>query len=134
MNANIPPIRLIDRRARAFAHQLIDLAPDGMVMIIRQPSRTMEQNSKFHAICGALAASPVEWNNRPRMKWEWKGLLVSGVSICLHEAGEMGEGLEGEPVVLRESTSEFGVEKMSNLIEYSTSYCVARGVELREAP
>lgn len=132
MNANIPPIRLLDRRARDFAHHLIDLAPDGMIMVIRQPSRTLEQNNKFHAICGALANSPLMWSGHSCFKWQWKGLLVSGYSIIANEGGEIGKGLEGEPVMLRESTTEFGVEKMSNLIEYSTAYCVMNGVEVRE--
>ena len=91
-------------RARASSYVLYD-APDGAEVIVKEPTRTSEQNAKFHAICSDLARSQVMWAGKRRTADQWKVLLVSGHAVATKECSEIVPGLEGEFINLRESTA-----------------------------
>lgn len=99
-------------------------------------TRTQAQNAKFHALCGDLEKSALTWNGRRRALAEWKFLLVSGhahVTATEGEGlGELGIGLEGEMVYLRESTAKMGVERSNSLMAYALAFCAMQGVELSD--
>src|SRR5437868_15547321 len=42
--------RLVHAQARAGAELAIRLAPDGYMVVISEPTRTLDQNAKFHAV------------------------------------------------------------------------------------
>lgn len=126
-------IRLIDHERRMRAHDAIDMAPDGYVVIVQEPTRSLEQNAKFHAICGELAALGVKWFGKPRDAAAWKVLLVSGHAVATGCAVEAAQGLEGELVALRESTATMGKSRGSSLIEYSEAFLALQRAELAEA-
>lgn len=122
--------RLVHPTARANAERAVREARDGMVVVVQEETRTLEQNAAIHGICTDLARSGLEWAGRPRTAIEWKVLLVSGHAAATGRGAEVVEGLEGELVSLRESTAQMSVSRGSSLIEYATAFAAHHGVAL----
>lgn len=99
---------------------------------VREETRTSPQNRKFHALCGDIAKSSVEWMGKRRDAKQWKVLLVSGHAAATKEEFEIVPGLEGEFVNLRESTALMSVARGSSLIEYSLAWCALHGVPISD--
>ena len=118
--------------ARAHALQAVEDAPEGYVITVSEPTRNLEQNAKFHAICSDIAKSGTEWMGKKRTAEQWKVLLVSGHAIATKEWAEVVPGLEGEFVNLRESTALMSVKRSSSLIEYSLAFCAMHGCKISE--
>lgn len=114
--------------ARGRALACVSEAPDGFVVTVAEPTRNLEQNAKFHAICEDLAKSGLEWAGKPRTADQWKVLLISGHAMATHEGNEMIPGIEGEFVNVRESTALMSVKRSSSLIEYATAFCAMKGL------
>jgi len=113
----------------SFAHE----APEGTEVIFKEPTRTSDQNAKFHAICSDLARSQVQWAGKRRNAAQWKVLLVSGHAAATKEGVEIVPGLEGEFINLRESTAAMSKRRGSSLIEYALAFCAMHGVNVAEA-
>ena len=103
-----------------------------LVMRITKPSRSIDQNAKFHALCGDLEKSNLTWAGKRRKLAEWKVLLVSGHATATKEGSEIVPGLEGEFVNIRESTAEMGKKRSASLLTYSIAFCDMQGVILTE--
>lgn len=114
--------RLVHKEARRRALSAAQAAPDGYVVRISQPTRSLDQNAKFHAICGDLEKLKAEWAGRARTEQEWKVLLVSGHAVATKQSAEVVIGLEGELVSIRESTASMTKPRSSSLIEYSQAF------------
>ncbi len=123
---------LAHRQARAGAELAIHGAPDGYIVTISEPTRTLEQNAKFHAICSDVAKQG-SFMGRKLTALQWKTLFVSGHSIATERGADIVPGLEGEFVNIRESTATMGVRRKSSLIEYTLAWCAENGLALREA-
>lgn len=108
--------------ARQRAQQALQNANDGDKVVIGPPARTGEQNAIFHALCGDIAKSGIEWMGKRRTADEWKVLLVSGHSVATKRGAEIVPGLEGEFVNLRESTASMDKARGSSLIEYTMAF------------
>ena len=119
--------------ARQSALQAVKEAPDGFVVEIKQKTRTLDQNAKFHAICADLAKSGIKWAGRERDPQQWKVLLVSGHAVATKEQAEIVPGLEGEFINLRESTANMNKKRGSSLIEYAIAWCALQGIRLKVA-
>ena len=107
------------------------IAGHRMTATIETEKRTLDQNAKFHAICGDVAKSGYLFLGKPRSLQQWKVLFVSGHSVATKEESEMVPGLEGEFVNLRESTAQMLKERKSSLIEYTLAWCAMNGIKLR---
>ena len=118
--------------ARRGAMAAVADAPDGYHVTVRAPTRTLDQNAKFHAICADLAASRLPWAGKPRTAAQWKVLLVSGHAVATKEGSDVLPGLEGEFINLRESTALMSVKRGASLIEYAQAFCAANGVRIGE--
>ncbi len=119
--------------ARQRAMACVADAPDGYGVTVSEPSRTLEQNAKFHAICSDIARSGYPWAGKARTAAQWKVLLVSGHATATKEGSELVPGLESEFVNLRESTALMSVKRGSSLIEYSLAFCAMHEIETEEA-
>jgi hypothetical protein len=119
---------------RAIAKQLIDRAPHGAVLSIREATRSTEQNAKFHAICSDIARSSFTWAGKRRNAEEWKVLLVSAHTVATNGQTEIVPGIEGEFVNIRESTARMSISRASSLIEYTIAFCASHGVALSDEP
>lgn len=125
---------LAHQTARKNAVHAVVSAPDGYMVRIEEPKRSLDQNAKFHAICSDLARSGVPWQGRPRTQDEWKLLLVSAHAVATKQQTEIVPGLEGEFVNLRESTAQMSKSRLSSLIEYAVAFCATYGIELSDRP
>lgn len=114
--------------ARERVAQFAQQAPVGTVVKFSEPSRTADQNAKFHALCTDLAKSGFAWMGKPRTSEQWKVLLVSGHAMATKEGAELVPGIEGEFVNLRESTATMSKKRSSSLIEYTLAFCAANGI------
>jgi hypothetical protein len=99
---------------------------------VEQEKRSIDQNSRFHAICADLERSRLEWFGKPRPASAWKVLLVSGHAIATKEGADVVPGIEGEFVNIRESTALMSKGRSSSLIEYAQAFCAERGVRIEE--
>lgn len=124
---------LAHQTARERACQAIQEAPDGYEVRIKEPTRNLEQNAKFHAICTDLAKSKLQWAGKPRTADQWKVLIVSGHAVATKEGSELIPGLEGEFINVRESTALMSKKRSSSLIEYALAFCAQNGIETKDS-
>ena len=123
--------RLVHSVARNGAAEFCQSAPDGWIARFTPPTRSLEMNAKFHAICSDLAKSGLPWAGKERSADQWKVLLVSGHAIATKEGAEILPGIEGEFVNIRESTAIMSNKRGSSLIDYSIAFCAMHDVKLR---
>jgi hypothetical protein len=110
--------------------QAVADATVGQKVTIAYPTRTGDQNAIFHALCGDIAKSGMEWMGKPRNADAWKVLLVSGHAVATKEGAELVPGLEGEFVNIRESTAAMSKARGSSLIEYTMAFCATHGLRV----
>ncbi|MDR0674076.1 MAG: recombination protein NinB [Zoogloeaceae bacterium] len=115
--------------ARRRALEAVRAAPEGWQVVVAPPSRNLDQNAKFHALCSEIARSGLEWAGKRRTAQEWKILLVSGHANATNAPVDFVPGLEGEFVNLRESTAAMSKRRAASLIEYVLAFCAEKGIE-----
>lgn len=114
-------IQLRSKTHRDKAQQAISDAPNDSIVIIKDVTRSLEQNAKFHALCGD-ASQKLMFLGRKLTLQQWKVLFISGHAIATGAGSDVVPGLEGEFVNIRESSAQMGVSRMSSLIEYTQAY------------
>jgi len=126
--------RFVLRNERIVGNALaaVRQAPADYVVTISEPTRSGEQNKKFHAICGDIAKSGHLFAGKPRDLDAWKAILISGHAVATGSEGEIIPGIEGEFVAIRESSAKMGVARAASLITYTLAYCDTNGIELTE--
>ncbi|MDG6325809.1 recombination protein NinB [Glaesserella parasuis] len=102
-----------------------------LVVDVKPITRNLEQNAKFHAMCGDIARQ-VQFNGEWLPLEAWKVLLISAHAEATKEGSRLVTGLEGELVNIRESTAEMSVKRKASLIEYTTAWGVSRGVHFND--
>lgn len=127
--------RLVHNVARDGAITAVCSAPDGYVVTIRPASRSLDQNAKIHAMLADIVAAKAKWADR---EWDldaWKAIMVSAHSVATkgERSWSIIQGLEGEPVSIRESTASMSRERGASLIEYITAWCVSHDIKLRDS-
>lgn len=124
---------LINESVRSRASDFIlDTARDGDVVEVKEPTRNLEQNARFHAMCGDIAKHGVKWAGKTRAQNQWKVLMVSAHATLTGEGSEIVPGIEGEFVNIRESTAQMSVKRSSSLIDYTRHFGDSQGVEWRQ--
>lgn len=107
---------------RALAHDLIDRAPQGAVVNIREARRTLDQNALLWALLSDLSrAKPEGRAHTPEM---WKALAMHA---CGH-AVQFENGLDGQPFPVGFRSSRLSKAQMSELIEFIIAYGAQHGV------
>ncbi|WP_234799255.1 recombination protein NinB [Glaesserella parasuis] len=102
-----------------------------LVVDVKPITRNLEQNAKFHAMCGDIAKQ-VQFNGEWLSLETWKVLLISAHAEATKEGSRLVIGLEGELVNIRESTAEMSVKRKASLIEYTTAWGVSHGVHFND--
>lgn len=121
--------KLINPSVRKLACHYINSAPDDYMVTVGDATRTLEQNAKLHVICEDLEKSGLAFAGKPRSKYQWKVLLISGHAVATGLPAEIVPGLEGEFVNIRESSAQMGKKRMSSVIEYALAFCAMNGVK-----
>lgn len=123
-------IRLDGPDARDSACAQVRVAPKGHVVSIRAAKRSLDQNAKLHSIFSDMAKAGFEWAGKKRNADEIKFLMVSGHAIATGHPGELMLGVEGERLMLRQSTAAMPVAEMTSLIDYCEAFCSQKGIPL----
>jgi hypothetical protein len=116
---------------KVFVSHLLECSNEGDYLTIGPISRSLQQNSHFHAICGDVARKK-EYLGKRRSLQQWKVLFISGHAIATGIGADMVPGLEGEFVNLRESSAQMSVKRMASLLEYIVAYCAENEIKLTE--
>lgn len=96
-------------------------------------TRSLDQNAKFHAICGELAKKK-QWAGKTIDTEGWKRLLVDAWARATERSqGHIVPSLDGASVVpLGIQTRTMKVADMSDLIEFAQSWCAENDVRLSQ--
>lgn len=113
---------------RSFAKAMIDRAPMGAVMTVKEATRTTDQNALLWSVLSDISrAKPEGRRHTPEV---WKCLFMSA---CGH-AVQFEMGLDGKPFPVGFRSSRLTKSQFSDLIEFIYSWCAEKGVSLdREA-
>lgn len=123
--------KLAHTEARRRAAAAVAEAPDGYVVTVQEPTRSLDQNAAMWPILQAFA-DQLQWPVNGQMVWmsadEWKDVLSAAFR---KESVRVALSLDGRGMVMPGSrTSQFGVREMSEFIEFLHATAAAREVEL----
>ena len=118
---------LASTEARRNAAAYCMAAPEGDYVRFSEPTRSLDQNAKMHAVFGDIAKQ-AKFMGRTITAPQWKTLMISGHAIVTGRGVDMVPGLEGEFVNIRESSAGMSVARMASVIEYALAYGAQNGV------
>lgn len=119
--------RLVHKEARRSAHEAIDKAPDGYIVRVSEPTRSLDANARLWAALNDISEQ-VDWYGRKLTSEEWKHVLSAGL-----KKQDVVPGIDGGFVVLGISTSKMTRREFSELIEFAYAFGSGRGVEFTES-
>jgi len=114
--------------ARSRAIEAVKSAPHGLVVQIKEPTRTLDQNAAQWPILEAFADQllwPVNGEKVKMSKEEWKDVLSAAFK---RETARLAMGIDGGVVMLGKHTSKFTKKEFSEWMEFLHSVAAARGV------
>lgn len=97
--------------ARRRATSAVQNAPDGYAVIVKPPTRNLEQNALLWALL-ADVSEEVVWHGRKLSPEAWKHIFTSSL-----KRQDVVPGLDGGFVVLGLSTSQMSKTEFGDLIE-----------------
>ncbi len=119
-------IRLASSHQRQLAHKLIEAAPDGAVINIREGGRTLDQSAKMWAMLSDISRAKPD--GRVHTAEVWKALMMSA---CGHEV-QFLMGLDGNPFPYGFKSSRLSKSQMADLITFIQAYGDEKGVRWSE--
>lgn len=119
--------KLISDQVRAHCIDEIARAPLGKVVIVQDPTRTLEANAMLHAMLTDIARQ-AKYMGKPRSVEVWKGIFVSGWAIATGQNPEIIPGLENEFIAIRESTATMSGKRLASVMEYIEAWAINEGV------
>lgn len=115
---------------RARALEAVRCAPQGWVLTLREPTRTLDQNARMWPMLEAFSRQrqwPVNGEVVRLDSEDWKDLLTAGFK---QETGRIAKGLNGGVVLLGTRTSQMGKREFGNFMEFISATAVELGVDL----
>ena len=109
---SIPPFVLqpLPHPSRMLAIEAIKAAPDGMIITIKEPTRSLEQNAKMWAMLHEVSLQ-VDWYGQKLTDHEWKDVFSAAL-----KRQKVVPGLDGGFVVCGQSTSRMSKREMADMI------------------
>ena len=115
--------RLSHSEARRRACEAIQNAPDGHIVKITEPTRTLEQNAALWSMLGDISRQ-IEWYGRKLTPEDWKNVFSASLRKL-----EVVPNLDGTGfVALGQSTSKMPKREFSDLLELISAFASERGV------
>lgn len=115
--------RLVHNEARRRAQEACLHAPEGYVVRITPPTRTLESNAAMWAALGDVA-DQVIWHGRKLDAESWKNIFSSSL-----RKQDVVPNLDNTGfVVLGQSTSKFTKGEMSDMLDLIHSFGIENGV------
>ena len=116
-------IIVTSNQSRAIAAHVIYAAPDGAVVTIKPPKRSLPQNAKFHAMLSDVSrAKP---GGRMHTPDTWKALILHA---CGH-AVQFENGLNGQPFPIGFRSSRLSKSEMADAITFLLKWGDDNGVK-----
>jgi hypothetical protein len=122
----LPPIFLIGQRQRDYAKQCIDAAQPDMVCVIKQRTRTLDQNALLWALLTDISKQ-VNWHGQYLTPEEWKCVMSASL-----KKQRVVPAVDGGFVVIGQSTSKMGKREMSELCELIQAFGAEHEVKWSE--
>jgi len=111
---------------RNLAHTLIDAAPEGAVVTVKEATRNADQNAKMWAMLSDVSRAKPE--GRCHTPDVWKALMMKA---CGH-AVQFALGIDGEPFPVGFRSSRLTKSQMSDMIEFIYAYGAEHQVKWSE--
>lgn len=118
--------RLVHEEARRRAMEAVKAARDGMVVEIKEATRTLDQNAKLWPMLTDIAKQ-VDWYGQKLTEDEWKDVFSASI-----KKQKAVPGLEGGFVVCGRSTSKMTKREFSDLLEVMYAFGADKGVQWSE--
>ena len=112
--------------ARQRAIAAVTSAPDGMVVEVKPPTRSLDQNALLWPLLTELSQQ-VEWYGNKLTPDEWKDVLTAGL-----KKQKAVPGIDGGFVVIGAHTSKMSKAEFSELVELVYCFGAEHGVEWKE--
>ena len=116
--------KLVSDQVRAHCIDEIARAPLGKVVIVQDPTRTLEQNALMWAMLADISAQ-VDWYDQRLTSEEWKDVFSASL-----KRQKVVPGLEGEFIAIRESTATMSGKRLASVMEYVEAYCAMNEIRL----
>lgn len=120
--------RLTGHAARQAACREVMSAPEGHMVRISEPTRSLDQNALLWPLLECFA-DQVEWPVNGKLvqleAGEWKDILSAAFE---QESVRLAQGLNGGVVMLGRRTSQYGKKRFSEFIEFIYAVGAERGV------
>lgn len=124
--SDYPKFRLIDRHVRQRAVAAVTGAPEGWWVLIKPPTRSLDQNARMWAMLTDVSEQ-VEWYGKHLTPTVWKVIFSAAL-----KKQEVVPGLDGNFVAIGESTSQMSVQEMNDLMTLMEMFGAQRDVHFRE--
>ena len=111
---------------RRTAHAYIDSAPDGDVMTLAEPKRSLIQNDRMWAMLTEVSKQVV-WYGKKLTPEAWKCVFSASL-----KKQDVVPGLHGDFVVIGQSTSRMSKREMSEMIDLMDAFGAEQGVRFEE--
>ncbi len=115
-------IFLVGPTQKQYAKQIIDAAPSDYVCLIKQKTRTLEQNALMWALLSDLSKQ-VNWYGQKLTSDEWKDVLSASL-----KKQKVVPGIDGGFVVIGARTSQMTKREMSDMCELIQAFGAEQGV------
>jgi len=112
--------------ARQLAQEAVKNAPQGYIVEIKEPTRTLEQNALLWSLLHELS-DQIVWHGMKLSAENWKDMCTAAL-----KKQQVVPGIDGGFVVLGQSTSKMTKSEMSDLIEFIHAFGAEHGVEFYE--
>ena len=117
--------------ARQRAIEDVRTAPEGYVVKVEEPNRTLDQNSKMWPMLSDISKQ-VRWPVDGELVYitedDWKDIFTA----ALKKHQRMAKGIDGGVVMLGSRTSRMKKAEFSDLIEIMYAFGAERGVQWTE--
>ncbi len=118
-------ILTLTQHNRAKAVEGVVKAPNGYVLELREPTRSLEQNSALHGLITQIMRQRTHHNGLRMDMRKWKGVFLQ----ALGEEVEFIPTLDGDGVFpLGLSTRELSKARFADLIELILAWCAREGL------
>ena len=118
--------RLAHQIARQRAIQAVQNAPEGFVVEVKEPNRSLDQNALMWPLLQELSRQ-VEWYGQHLTDEEWKDVLSASL-----KKQKVVPGINGGFVVCGQRTSKMTKAEFSDLIELIYAFGAQHGVTFNE--
>ena len=114
---------LVNNKVREYACEAVKTAHDGVVVTIKEPTRSLMQNNRLWALLNDVSRQ-VDWYGRKLTPDEWKCVFTAAL-----RKQDVVPGIDGGFVVLGLSTSKMSIKDMAELQELISAFGAQRDVK-----